>query len=92
MGGPCSFLEAAARSSERAQRQRRLVASAQWRTPTGSARCPAPLPLLERGQRADLKFRAACLRCLSNPTEKNTGKGTARAYARCQFAMVGARG
>lgn len=66
-----------------------------WPLPTGETQ-PGVLGAQHRcfgrrGQRADLKFRAAYLRRLSNPTEKNTGKERARAYARVSCDGGGAR-
>lgn len=88
--GPCSFLEAAARSSERAQRQRRLVASAHWRNATGSARSPAPLLRLVRAASRP-KVQGNLSASPIQPNRKEHQEGTS--WGVCvSVVMLGARG
>lgn len=83
--GPCSFLEAAARSSERAQRQRRLVASAHWKNATGSARSPAPLLLQSERAAGRPKVQGSLSAPPVQPNRKEHREGTSWGVCACQL-------
>lgn len=88
--GPCSFLEAAARSSERAQGPRRLVASAHWRNTAWSAQCSI---LLLRSERAAgrPKVQGSLSAPPVQPNREEHTKERARAYARVSCDGGGTR-
>lgn len=79
-----------------AAREERSGSGGWWPLPTGKTQ-PAVLGaqprccFSRRGQRADLKFRAAYLLRRSNQTEKNTGRERAGAFARVSCDGGGTR-